>query len=539
MGSNGTLVQPSDPPVWRDIMQLVGRDLGQDDWGSAVNHVSFDSDTEFAHTIRNLGTGGALHVLTSVGGNAMIVDDTGVQVSGFLVTGDFGVQGNTMLGNASSDTLTVAATSTFNAPVTINSTLHVTGATTLDSTLGAGATTVTTLHATGAATLDSTLNAHATTVTTLHATGGGLLDSDLVVGGNESVTGTLGVTGLSTLGAVHAGATTTTTLSSSGLATLNSASVTTTLGVTGTSTLGVLNAGATGVSTLSTSGLATLNSLSVTGAASVGTTLGVTGTSTLGVLNAGATGVTTLAASSTITGSSTVQGTRLISTVAAGTAPIAVASGNNTVVPDLNVSLLQGHPASDFALVAGGYLDTSGTGQTKSGALTVQGTFSTEGNTNIGNGAGDALTVTGTATISSTLGVTGTTTLGATIFSTLTSTGTAAASGTIRLANGLAIKARNFANSADLPLLQTDASNNLTLGDTAGFGDVYLLSPHTLTIYGGGSVRIQVNGTGMGYFGTTPAAQQTVTGSRGGNVALASLLTALANYGIIVNSSTP
>jgi len=46
------------------------------------------------------------------------------------------------------------------------------------------------------------------------------------------------------------------------------------------------------------------------------------------------------------------------------------------------------------------------------------------------------------------------------------------------------------------------------------------------------------DGSYIGFFGTAPAAQQTVTGSRGANAALASLLTALANYGIIVDSST-
>lgn len=46
------------------------------------------------------------------------------------------------------------------------------------------------------------------------------------------------------------------------------------------------------------------------------------------------------------------------------------------------------------------------------------------------------------------------------------------------------------------------------------------------------------NTPGIGFFNTTPAAQQTVTGSRGGNAALDSLLTALANYGIIINNTT-
>jgi len=42
----------------------------------------------------------------------------------------------------------------------------------------------------------------------------------------------------------------------------------------------------------------------------------------------------------------------------------------------------------------------------------------------------------------------------------------------------------------------------------------------------------------LGFFGTGVQAQQTVTGSRAGNAALASLLTKLATYGLIVDSST-
>jgi hypothetical protein len=67
---------------------------------------------------------------------------------------------------------------------------------------------------------------------------------------SASVSTTLGVTGNTSLS----------TVSTTGLATLNSASVSTTLGVTGNTSL----------STVSTTGLATLNSLSVTGSATVG-----------------------------------------------------------------------------------------------------------------------------------------------------------------------------------------------------------------------------------------------------------------------------
>lgn len=42
-----------------------------------------------------------------------------------------------------------------------------------------------------------------------------------------------------------------------------------------------------------------------------------------------------------------------------------------------------------------------------------------------------------------------------------------------------------------------------------------------------------------GFNGTAPITKPTVTGSRGGNAALASLITALANYGLIVDSTSP
>lgn len=42
----------------------------------------------------------------------------------------------------------------------------------------------------------------------------------------------------------------------------------------------------------------------------------------------------------------------------------------------------------------------------------------------------------------------------------------------------------------------------------------------------------------IGFLGATPVVRPTVTGSRGGNAALASVLTALADLGLIVDSST-
>ena len=57
-------------------------------------------------------------------------------------------------------------------------------------------------------------------------------------------------------------------------------------------------------------------------------------------------------------------------------------------------------------------------------------------------------------------------------------------------------------------------------------------------VAGDSNTKISINTTGIGLFGTAPIAKQTVTGSRGSNAALQSLLTALAAYGIITDSSS-
>lgn len=53
-----------------------------------------------------------------------------------------------------------------------------------------------------------------------------------------------------------------------------------------------------------------------------------------------------------------------------------------------------------------------------------------------------------------------------------------------------------------------------------------------------GSTRVEANATGVGFNGSAPVAKPAVTGSRGGNAALASLLTALASEGLITDSTT-
>lgn len=82
---------------------------------------------------------------------------------------------------------------------------------------------------------------------------------------------------------------------------------------------------------------------------------------------------------------------------------------------------------------------------------------------------------------------------------------------------------------------------NLLVGETEG-----------LVVDSGGNVgigtnepsaKLEVNGTAkivgnIGFYNTAPVAKPTVTGSKGGNAALASLITALANLGLIVDNTT-
>jgi hypothetical protein len=54
---------------------------------------------------------------------------------------------------------------------------------------------------------------------------------------------------------------------------------------------------------------------------------------------------------------------------------------------------------------------------------------------------------------------------------------------------------------------------------------------------GNGGVRVAANDTGLGFNGTTPIAKPSVAGSRGGNAALASLLSQLAATGLITDNT--
>lgn len=76
--------------------------------------------------------------------------------------------------------------------------------------------------------------------------------------------------------------------------------------------------------------------------------------------------------------------------------------------------------------------------------------------------------------------------------------------------------------------LRGGASQNMAVFSHAGGGYVTNF----------GTKRIEWDGTGIGFFATAPVAKPTITGSRGGNAALADLLTKLASFGLLTDSSS-
>jgi len=92
--------------------------------------------------------------------------------------------GNSTLGDASSDTLTVNATSTFNAPVDMNSTLNVDGAftTTSNTTLGDSAGDALTVNAT------STFNAPVDMNSTLNVDGAATFNGGVTIENGDALT---------------------------------------------------------------------------------------------------------------------------------------------------------------------------------------------------------------------------------------------------------------------------------------------------------------------------------------------------------------
>jgi hypothetical protein len=99
-----------------------------------------------------------------------------------------------------------------------------------------------------------------------------------------------------------------------------------------------------------------------------------------------------------------------------------------------------------------------------------------------------------------------------------------------------------FGVNAQVNATRSAGANSLTC--TAAFFDAQngqvnkaLVADHGDVILNNSNGTTTIKGN-VGFQGTAPIAKPTVTGSRGGNAALASLLTSLANYGLITDSTT-
>jgi hypothetical protein len=98
-----------------------------------------------------------------------------------------------------------------------------------------------------------------------------------------------------------------------------------------------------------------------------------------------------------------------------------------------------------------------------------------------------------------------------------------------RITDNLFISHRDQAGTSSGHIRFTDQGQVIINGATGASG---------VSLRYNGTVRFNIDTTGIGFFATAPAAQQTIAGSRGGNAALADLLTKLALYGLIVDGSS-
>jgi len=109
--------------------------------------------------------------------------------------------------------------------------------------------------------------------------------------------------------------------------------------------------------------------------------------------------------------------------------------------------------------------------------------------------------------------------------------------------SGVASSASTTLSAQDAKAVASGTNNtggNLVLSSgavgTGGSGG----TAGTVSIKAGAVEAIAIGGSGeLGFYsGSTPVAKQTITGSRGGNAALASYITALANLGLVIDGTT-
>lgn len=237
------------------------------------------------------------------------------------------------------------------------------------------------------------------------------------------------------------------------------------------------------------------------GSTGLGYALGATLPSTLSVTGSG-TFTTTL----DVTGNFNVN-TNKFSVVAA--------SGNTTVAGTLGVT-------GDVAVNTNKFTVAASSGDTVvagtlgvTGAATLSSTLAVNGNCTLGDADGDTHTVRGTPTVQNT-----------------------GANSTSR------VYLTNDAQTWDIAC-RGDASDKFVIRDTTAATEPFTIEASTGAVAVTGALTVTGNctltdaaGDTLKFHGGTGATQQTITGSRGGNAALADLLTKLATLGLIVDGTT-
>jgi hypothetical protein len=123
--------------------------------------------------------------------------------------------------------------------------------------------------------------------------------------------------------------------------------------------------------------------------------------------------------------------------------------------------------------------------------------------------------------------------------------GTSATGGLLNTGHGVSLwYGRNNAGAGNNQLLfygTVNAVNDVILiGASTLAGGVALTAASTgsISMSVNSTARFTANNTGIGFYTTTPVAKPTVSGAKGGNAALGSLMTALSNLGLVTDSTT-
>lgn len=112
-------------------------------------------------------------------------------------------------------------------------------------------------------------------------------------------------------------------------------------------------------------------------------------------------------------------------------------------------------------------------------------------------------------------------------------------------AAGEVAQIRLMDDGEDVWVLQKDASEDLVIARYVADvlqGEALKIVNSTGAVIVANELQVSgdlnLDGTNLGFYGATPGPKPTITGSRGGNAALTSLLTALATLGLITNNTS-